>query len=504
MAELLKEEDFKLKSEEKAFDPDHRRIIRNNMLKYEMAVTIGRKRYLNYELARKRTAGIRYRAIMNLDKNLVDFESNFTKRGGKVIWALDEKEAVDAILEIVKRQYITLVVKGKSMATEEIGIGDILMKNGIESLETDLGEFLVQLAGEKPYHIITPVMHKSKEDIAQLLSEKFGISPKSTPEEITMFVRKHLREKFVKADVGITGANFLIADIGGVALTENEGNGMMTFSFPKIHIVVAGIEKIIPSIADLDVIWPVLASNGTGQTITAYNSVITGPRQADETDGPDEMYVILLDNNRTNVLAKPEQRKALMCIKCGACLNACPVYRTIGGHAYGSVYSGPIGAVLVPIMKGHEEYKHLSYASSLCGRCTEVCPVMIPLHKLLLYNRRDSVNEGFAPSSEKRIMKMYRRMMMKRSWLETTNTGVFRSIRNSVIKNRLGKVWGDRREFPEFARKSFNRQWKDKLKEQQRELEREQQREKELLREQQAKQVEPENHPEPENENTTD
>jgi len=465
---MANELSFKTDSEKKAFDIEHRKIIRHNISKYDMAVSIGLKRFHNYELARKRTASIRYKSIQKLDNNLIDFESNFTRRGGKVIWATTAEEAVNEILKIVKRQYIEVVVKSKSMATEEIEIGEILMKNGIETVETDLGEFLVHLAGEKPYHIISPVMHKSKTDIAALLAEKYGLSPGSSAEEIMLFVRNLLREKFIKAKVGITGANFLISDIGGIALTENEGNAVLSFSLPQIHIVVAGIEKMIGSISDLDTLWPVLAFNGTGQQLTAYNSIVTGPRQPGETDGPQEMYVILLDNNRTNVLERPEQRKALMCIKCGACLNACPVYKTIGGHTYGSVYSGPIGAVITPLMKGFDEYRHLSYASTLCGKCTEVCPVTIPLHKLLLYNRKESVVNGFASRSEKRNMKNYTRIMLSRKWMETSNRGIFRVIKNAIINNRLGKEWGNRRELPVIAPKSFNRLWKEKISEEER------------------------------------
>ena len=208
--------------------------------------------------------------------------------------------------------------------------------------------------------------------------------PDSTPQQITAYVRELLREKFFNADIGITGANFLVADIGAVCLTENEGNAMMSMSFPKVHIVIAGIEKLIPKLRDLDLFWPLLATYGTGQNMTVYNSIVTGPRQEGENDGPEEMYVILLDNNRTEILAHKNQRRALGCIRCGACLNVCPVYKSIGGHAYGTTYSGPIGSVITPWMRGMKDFKHLSFASSLCGACTEVCPVKINLHELLV------------------------------------------------------------------------------------------------------------------------
>ena len=260
--------------------------------------------------------------------------------------------------------------------------------------------------------------------------------------------------------MGITGANFLIADTGGVAVTENEGNGLMSISFPRVQIAIAGIEKIIPSLADLDIFWPLLATHGTGQNITVYNSISSGPRQLDETEGPEEMYVILLDNGRTQLLAQQEQRQALYCIRCGACLNGCPIYKGVGGHAYGSTYSGPIGSVITPHYKGMEEFKHLSYASSLCGKCTEVCPVRIELHKLLLLNRRDSVDQHTQPRSENWVYAIWKRAMLSRTLMNLGGSG----IRNFVLKNFFSKSWGSRRELPKVADRSFNQQWRDRMK----------------------------------------
>jgi L-lactate dehydrogenase complex protein LldF len=380
-------------SEIKSFDKEHRRKLNFNISKYDTAVIKGKEQYKNLELAKRRAANLKHRVINNLDKYLVEFESNFTKRGGKVIWAMDGEQAMEEIVDILKKYDVKNLVKSKSMITEEIELNEVLKHNKIESLETDLGEYIVQIAGEKPYHIITPVMHKSKEDVAKLFNEKFNTPIDMTPTEIAGFVRKLLREKFVHADAGITGGNFLIADIGAVLLTENEGNGVMSVSFPKVHIAIVGIEKVIPSVQDLDLFLPLLATHGTGQNITVYNSILSGPQQEGEIDGPVDMYVVLLNNKRTEVLRHKEQRRALSCIRCGACLNGCPIYKSIGGHAYGTTYSGPIGAVISPLMNGIADYKHLSYASSLCGMCTEVCPVKIPLHELLLENRKDSVKE---------------------------------------------------------------------------------------------------------------
>jgi len=373
-------------------------------------------------------------------------------------WAQDSKEAVNEILKIVKKKSAKLIVKSKSMTTEEIDLNPSLEKKKVEVLESDLGEYIVQQAGEKPYHIVTPAMHKSKEDIAELFHEKFDTPIDSTPEELTTFVRKLLREKFQNADIGITGANFLIADPGAIALTENEGNAVLSMSFPKTHIVVVGIEKIIPSIKDLDIFWPLLSSHGTGQNITVYNSIITGPKYKDETDGPEEMYVVLLDNKRSILLAEERQRRALSCIRCGACLNACPVYKNIGGYTYDTTYSGPIGAVINPYMLGMQDYKHQSFASSLCGKCTEVCPVKIPLHELLLVNRNESVKKGYATRMEKFSMFGWKKIMLSRKKMDLVGG----KIKNKLLKYFFKKQWGSRRELPYIENKSFNTLWKEK------------------------------------------
>ncbi|MBN4051337.1 lactate utilization protein, partial [bacterium AH-315-M05] len=265
-------------------------------------------------------------------------------------------------------------------------------------------------------------------------------------------------KKFTSAEVGVTGANFLIADIGGIAVTENEGNVLMTTAFPKVHIAIVGIEKIIPSMRDLDLFWALLSTYGTGQKMTVYNTLFTGPKQDGEVDGPEEMYVVLLDNGRTNLLAEPDQREALNCIRCGACLNGCPVYKNIGGHTYASTYSGPIGSIITPHFKGMEEFKHLSYASSLCGKCTEVCPVKIDLHKLLLYNRRDAVKKNLVSKYENWGMYFWKKAMLKRSRIEKWGAG----LKNFILKLFYRKEWGNRRELPEIAPKSFSRLWREK------------------------------------------
>ena len=364
-----KHDKFLIDSERLSFDLKHRATISFNMSKYYAAVERGRARYLSLATARQKAASIKRDALQNLEENLIRFEKMFTQRGGKVLWAKNTDEAIGYVKEILLKANAKSVVKSKSMTTEEIHFNEALEAMGIESVETDLGEYIVQLAGEKPYHIVTPAMHKSRQDVARLFNEKFGMPIESTPEQMTALARKNLREKYLNADVGITGANFLISDIGAIAVTENEGNALMSTSFPKIHIAIAGIEKIIPSVDDLSLFWPHLALHGTGQAISVYNTMFLGPRQQGECDGPEEMYVILLDNGRTDLYAKPYQNQALSCIRCGACLNACPIYKNIGGYTYETTYQGPIGTVITPHYKGLAEFKHLTSACSLCGYC---------------------------------------------------------------------------------------------------------------------------------------
>ena len=452
----LHSDQFLIDAEDRVFNKEHRRKLAFNILQYDNKVVHGKEQYDDLEMARQRASSLKWKVMENLDKYLVEFEANFTKRGGKVIWAQDADEAISEMMRIMKSVKAKTVVKAKSMTTEEIHVNEALTAENIESLETDLGEVIVQLRNESPYHIVTPAMHLSKEDVAKTFNEKFNLPLTSTPKEITAFVRERLREKYQIADVGITGANFLIADSGSVCVTENEGNALMSISFPKVQIAIAGIEKIIPTLTDLDLFWPLLATHGTGQNITVYNSISTGPRQEGELDGPDEMYVILLDNGRTHLLAQQEQRQALGCIRCGACLNGCPIYKGVGGHAYGATYSGPIGSVITPHLSGMEEFKHLSYASSLCGKCTEVCPVKIDIHKLLLYNRRDAVEENLNPFTEKFMFNIWKKGMLNRKLMNAGGS----KIKNFMLRNFFSSSWGERRELPEVAPKSFNEMWR--------------------------------------------
>ena len=450
---------FLEKSKTKAGDLEHRRKINFNIGKYNEKVPEGKQQFADVHLARERAKNIKWKAIETLDQQLEEFELQFTKHGGKVIWAENAQQAIDEIVKICKAKNCKSLVKSKSMVTEEIHLNQAMEANGIESVETDLGEYIQQLDGEAPYHIVTPAMHKSKEDVAKLFNEKLGTPIDFTPTQLTLKAREILREKYTAAEVGVTGANFIISDMGGIALTENEGNARLSCAFPKTHIVVVGIEKMIPSLTDLHLFWPLLSTFGTGQKMTVYNTIITGPRQENETDGPEEMVVILLDNGRTTILQNPKQRESLYCIRCGACLNACPIYKNIGGHAYGATYSGPIGSVITPNMQGMEDFKHLSFASSLCGNCTEVCAVKINLHELLLDNRKESVEEGLATFSERMAWKMWKIASLKRGLMNMGNG----NLKNKVV-NGLFKGWKENRSELIFSPKTFNEMWKEQFK----------------------------------------
>lgn len=450
---------FMAKSTIKAADREHRRKINFNISKYNSVVPVGKQQFTNVHLAREKAKNIKWRALESLDKQLEAFEANITKRGAKVIWAETAEQALEEILKICQAKNCTSIVKSKSMVTEEIHLNRFLEKHNIESVETDLGEYIQQLDGEPPYHIVTPAMHKSKEDVARLFSNKLGTAPDLSANQLTLVAREKLREKYREAEIGITGANFIISDIGGIALTENEGNARLSCAWPKTHIVITGIEKVIPSMNDLALFWPLLATFGTGQRVTVYSSIVTGPKQVNESDGPDDMYVILLDNGRTNILANEKLRESLYCIRCGACLNACPVYKNIGGHSYETAYSGPIGSVITPQLREMGEWKHLSYASSLCGNCTEVCAVKINLHELLLENRHEAVDKGESVVMERMAWKVWKTAVLRRSFL---NMGSGKM--KSWVVNSLMKDWKKNRSDLNFPAKNFNQLWKERNK----------------------------------------
>ncbi len=445
-----KEKLFKRDAAEKAFDLKHRKTINFNIGKYLDALERGKAQYESLEAAKELASEVKKEALLNLDYYLQQFSDTFERNGGKVYWAYDAEEANHYILKILQQEQAQIIVKSKSITTEELRLNELLEKKRYDVYETDLGEFIVQVAGERPYHIVTPAMHKSKEDVARLFHEHFDTPADATPEEMTMFVRKFLRDKFIRADVGITGANFLLPDIGGISITENEGNGLLTASFPRVHIAIVGIEKVIPSVKYLSLFLPLLATHGTGQYMSVYNTIYTAAGMND-TDGPEKMYVILLDNGRSDLYAEEETNIALSCIRCGACLNVCPVYQNIGGYTYEVPYTGPIGSIISPYYEGIKEYKHLSFACTLCGKCTETCPVKIPLHELLVLNRKKFVEREGDNFVWEKGMKFYEFLMSDRKHLDMVNG----SVKNVAVQTFGKNALGDKKEPPRFAKYSF-------------------------------------------------
>lgn len=439
-------------SSKKAFDINHRNKLKYNILQYFNAFEKGTNNYQDLELAKEYISKVKKEAVDNLSELLISFENEIASRGTQVLWALDKNEALQKVENILKKHAVKMLVKSKSMISEELDLNDFLEKKGIEPVETDLGEFIVQLEGETPYHILTPAIHKSKEDVAQLFSKKFGTDPNETPHYLTTFTREKLREKYVTAGAGITGANFLVADVGAVALTENEGNGIMTVAFPKVHIVIAGVEKVIPKLADLGKVWPVLAQFGTGQQSTVYNSIFTGPRKEGEQDGPEFMYVILLDNGRGKLAQIEPQNEALKCIRCGACLNVCPIYRNVGGHTYNTPYSGPIGSVITPIFRG-AKFNHMADACSLCGKCTETCPAKIPLHELILENR--------AKENDQKCFNLWALLIQGFQIFNKNQnkTDIFPEKVKKIIFSLVKNNWGTQRSLPRFKKETFSKYW---------------------------------------------
>src|SRR5579864_929677 len=458
-------QEFLRRAAVKSADLTHRQIIRRAIDQYSSSNDRGRSRFADWEAARQRCHEIKWETLNNLDRYLLEFEQRVKDRGGCVFWAENSAEACGYITDLATSRGVHKVVKSKSMVAEEIHLGRALEELGIEDIETDLGEFIVQLRKEPPYHIVTPAMHLTRKDIAALFKERLGDVDTDDPQELVAAARRALRRAFFSAEMGISGANFLVADAGMIAITENEGNGRLCTSVPRIHVAIAGIEKVIPRLQDLALFWPVLATAGTGQPITCYSTLIGGPRKPNEVDGPEEFHVVLLDNGRTDLLADIEQRDVLHCIRCGACLNVCPVFRTVGGHTYGTTYPGPIGSVLTPHLRGIDEFHHLSYASSLCGACSDACPVKIDLHHHLLENRRNAVNHSARPWAERTGFKIWQ-WTMQSAWRFRLVGGLARIALR--ITNGLGLggtaldpmgPWSKNHGAPRVPEKSFRALW---------------------------------------------
>jgi L-lactate dehydrogenase complex protein LldF len=428
----------------------------------------------NWEDLRTQARAIKDEVLLHLDQYLEKFVSNAESRGAQFHWARDAAEANSIICNLAKVRGARTIVKSKSMTTEETHLNVALESTGIQVVETDLGEYIIQLAEETPSHIIVPAIHKTKGQIAELFTQELGIPPTDDVAKLTSTARETLRDKFAAADIGISGVNFGIAETGTILILENEGNIRLTTSLPRVHIAVMGIEKILPRFADLDIFLKLLPRSGTGQRLTTYQSFITGIKTDPDSEGPEELHVVMLDNGRSRMLAHPVTRQSLACIRCGACLNACPVYQQIGGHAYGSVYPGPIGAVITPQLMGLEKTKQLPYASSLCGACREVCPVKIDIPRLLLHLRGE-ITEN-APSVKGRRGERYAfkiwRSTMKRQWLYELSARVGRIFQGLVVKNgSIGKVKGIRplsawtagRDLRPIEQESFRELWRKEL-----------------------------------------
>jgi len=415
---------------------------------------------------RERGRQIRLHTIAHLDYYLNEFVENARNNGVHVHFADTGEEAVRIALAIAQRVEARSVVKSKSMVSEELHLNRALESIGVESIETDLGEYIIQLANETPSHIIIPAIHKNRYQIAELLSKEAGETLPPDTGVLAGFVRKKLREKFLEADIGMTGCNFAIAETGSMVLFENEGNARMVTTVPKTQITLMGMERIIPTWDDLEVMATLLPRSATGQRLTVYMSGITGPRRPDDGDGPEEMHIIIVDNGRSLQLGDPEFQELLNCIRCGACLNACPVYRHIGGHAYGGTYSGPIGAVLTPALQRNvAEWDDIANASSLCGACYEACPVKIPLHDMLVYLRRRKAESGHGDPLEKLGMKGFQLVMANASRfkgaLKLAKLGQPLLARDGVIKAKIGplKGWNSYRHAPTLPSSSFRERW---------------------------------------------
>jgi L-lactate dehydrogenase complex protein LldF len=476
------------------FIENYRRALLNEQLQRALSnatarFTIGRRLAIagvgqEWEELRQRAREIKQHAVNNLDYYLDQFTSNVERLGGRVFWARDAAEANRYISDLARARGASLAVKSKSMMTEEIELNHALAAAGVEAIETDLGEYIIQLADERPSHIIAPAIHKSRGDVADLFTEKLGVERNDEIERMTAIARRVLRERFLRADMGVTGANFAIAETGTIVLVENEGNIRLTTSLPRLHVVLMGIEKVIPRMEDLAVFLRLLPRSASGQQMSAYVSFLTGVKQSPDEEGPAELRIVILDNGRTRMLADEQLRESLYCIRCGACLNVCPVYQKIGGHAYGWIYPGPIGSVITPQLVGHDRAANLPFASSLCGACRDACPVKINLPDMLLKLRHE-IKEPVASQKEqtsrdqnqsaqrssvnfkKRASKLMERVAFK-LWAATMKNPSrykkamrFARLAEQAFGDNLPVVsrWTARRELPRLAARSFREEW---------------------------------------------
>lgn len=439
----------KFKSDcEIAFNEEHWQKLNYYTGCYEKRFANSKNNYRNAELERERAFLLRNKSLLNLEKLLVDFETRFKENGGQVLWACDADDALQMIWDIINKRSSGGLARSNSVVLDEIGVDEFLQKKGIQVYFTSIGRYIQNVAGKAPYHPVFPTLNLSKEEIGAVLHDRFKLKADSTAKQMVNFVRYQVNQDISKASICITGANYLISDIGGVVLSENEGNILKSCASAKIHIVVAGIDKVISSTEDLSILLPLTSAHATGNGITAVNSITLGP--SGNGQGTDKMYVILLNNGRTDLLENEVIRQSLSCTHCGACVSVCPIYKNIGGYAYGTPYIGPIGTVMAPLMYDLEEFAHLASLCSLCGRCTEVCPVKIPIEDLIIENRRLIAEERCGNGRFDSLVKTLIGHCKSRKKMDCPQWFKKMEYKQLVTKNTTKRV------LPELAPKSFN------------------------------------------------
>ena len=440
---------------EVAFDEEHWQKINYSTGCHEQNFAKGKVNYRNLDLEKQRAYTLRNKSLLNLEKLLVDFETHFTDNGGKVLWARNADDALTMIFDLIRKEKANAITRSNSTVLDEIELNGFLERKNIRVVETEVGRFILHLSKQKSYHPLSPSIHLSKEENNAILTENFKLKPDSSVKQMVNFVRHEVAVESQEVKICITGANFLISEAGGVVLTENEGNILKSTSTAKVHIVVAGIDKMIPTVDDLAVLLPLLSLHSNGQSMAACNSITFGPAKHD--NGPEQVYVILLDNNRSSLLSHEKQRQVMSCIQCGACVSVCPIYKNIGGYSYGTKHIGPVGTVMTPLMEGLEEYNHLNAACSLCGRCVEICPVKIPLDDLIIENRHLAITEKTGNSRYDTLLKTM--IWHCKSRKKMDGPLFFKKVE---MKRLLAPLWGDSRPMPEFASKSFSQQWRER------------------------------------------
>ena len=438
-----------------AFDEEHWQKINYSTGCFENNFVKGKENYRNLELEKQRAYTLRNKSLLNTEKLLVDFETHFAENGGKVLWARNADDALTMIFDLIRKEKANAIMRSNSTVLDEIELNGFLERKNIRVVETEVGRFVLHKGQQKSYHPLSPSIHLSKEENNAILTSNFKLKPDSSVKQMVNFVRHEVGVETQDVSICVTGANFLLSDTGGVVLTENEGNILKSTSLAKIHIVVAGIAKVIPNMDDLSVLLPLLSLHSNGQSMAACNSITFGPSTTG--NGPEQMYVILLDNNRSQLLAHETQRKVMSCIHCGACISICPVYKNIGGYSYGTKHIGPVGTVMAPLMEGLEDYNYLNSACSLCGKCIDICPVKIPLDDLIIENRHLAIMEKTGSARYESLVKA---MIWHCKTRKKMDSPLF--FKKLEMKRLLGPLWGEERPMPEFATKSFSQQWRER------------------------------------------